>query len=273
MENIYTGKTLEAALETAEKELGIRKDEFSYEILEYPAKGFLGIGVKSAKVKVFYEESPEKAVKNYIDGLFALCGINEYSTEISVDGEYINIQVNGDDASIFVTKQFDTVEAMQMLLSLSVNRDMDKHYKISLNINDYKEKTKTRLEALAMKIAGQVEKTHKKVTLNAMSSYQRRIIHSKLQDIENITTFSVGEEPNRKVVIAYNGPDAEKKPRKFTPPNLSGDKKSGYRGSERKKGGNKGKGDSKNKAFDGSQEVPAGVKPFFPIYKPENEER
>ena len=151
-----------------------------------------------------------------------------------------------------------------MLISLSINKETGKHYKISLNINDYKEKTKTRLEALAMKIAGQVEKSHRKVTLNAMSSYQRRIIHSKLQEVENITTFSVGEEPNRKVVIAYNGPDAEKKPRKFTPPNLSGYKRGG------KKGGNKNRGDRKPKEFV-PQETPSDVKPFFPIYKPEDQ--
>ena len=264
MENIYTGKTIEIALEEAEKELGMKKDDFTYEILEYATKGFLGIGSKPAKIKVFYEESPEKMIENYINGLFKLCGINGYTTKIDTDGEYINIQVDGDEASLFVTKQFDTVEAMQMLISLSINKETGKHYKISLNINDYKEKTKTRLEALAMKIAGQVEKSHRKVTLNAMSSYQRRIIHSKLQEVENITTFSVGEEPNRKVVIAYNGPDAEKKPRKFSPPKLSGDKRGG------KKGGNKNRGDRKPKEFV-PQETPSDVKPFFPIYKPEDQ--
>ena len=261
MENIYTGKTIELALEAAEKELGMKKDEFTYEILEYATKGFLGIGSKPVKIKVTYEESPEKFIRNYIDGLFSLCGIKGYTTAINIDGEYINVQVDGEEASLFVTKQFDTVESMQMLMSLSLNKETDKHYKVSLNINDYKEKTKTRLEALAMKIAGQVEKSHRKVTLNAMSSSQRRIIHSKLQDVENITTFSVGEEPNRKVVIAYNGPDAEKKPRKFS--SSKGDKKGG------KKGGNKNRGDRKPKEFV-PQETPADVKPFFPIYKPED---
>ena len=270
MENIYTGKTLEVALEVAEKELGVKKEDFTYEILEYATKGFLGIGSKPAKIKVFYEESPEKFIENYIDELFKLCGVGGYTTTINTDGEYINVQVDGEEASLFVTKQFDTVEAMQMLISLSLNKETDKHYKVSLNINDYKEKTKTRLEALAMKIAGQVEKSHRKVTLNAMSSYQRRIIHSKLQEVENITTFSVGEEPNRKVVIAYNGPDAEKKPRKFTPPKISGDKKGDFKKGG-KKGGNKNRGDRKPKEFV-PQEVPSDVKPFFPIYKPEDKQ-
>ena len=103
-----------------------------------------------------------------------------------------------------------------------------------------------------------------------MSSYQRRIIHSKLQEVENITTFSVGEEPNRKVVIAYNGPDAEKKPRKFTPPKISGDKKGDFKKGG-KKGGNKNRGDRKPKEFV-PQEVPSDVKPFFPIYKPEDKQ-
>ena len=136
MENIYTGKTIEIALETAEKELGIKKDDFTYEILEYATKGFLGIGSKPVKLKVTYEESPEKFIEKYIDGLFGLCGISGYTTKISIDGEYINVQVDGEEASLFVTKQFDTVEAMQMLISLSLNKETDKHYKVSLNIND-----------------------------------------------------------------------------------------------------------------------------------------
>lgn len=271
MENIYTGKTLESALETAEKEIGVKKDDFTYEILEYPAKGFLGIGTKLAKIKVIYEESPEKTVENYIVDLFRLCDIKGYTIDISTEGEYINVQVNGEEANLFVTKQFDTVEAMQMLISLTLNKDLDKHYKVSLNVNDYKEKTKTRLEALALKIADQVKKSHRKVTLNAMSSYQRRIIHSKLQEVENITTFSVGEEPNRKVVIAYNGPDMEKKPRKFSPPDLSNGEKKGkgdFKKGGKKGGGNKNRGDRKPKEFV-PQEAPSDVKPFFPIYKPE----
>lgn len=214
MNKIYTGRTMELAVEEAEKDLGLTKEKFNYEIIEYPARGFLGIGFKPAKISVTVEVSPEKAAEDFIDGLFGLCGISGYKTDISVDGEFINIQIDGEEASLFVTKQFDTVEALQMLISLAVNRETENHYKVSLNVNDYKEKTQARLESLAMKIAGQVQQSHRKVTLNSMSSFQRRIIHTKLQEVENITTFSIGEEPDRRVIIAYNGPDAERKPRR-----------------------------------------------------------
>lgn len=214
MEKTFTGKTIEEAVEAAAKELGVSQDSFSYEIVEMPKKGFFGLGSVPAKINVKYEISAEDKVEQYLSGLFNIIGLEGCKTSIAVEEDNININIEGEAADIFLRKQGDAIEALQMIIALSVNHENDSKYKVSLNINDYREKSKERLEALAARIARQVQKTHKRVTLNPMSAYQRRIIHTRLQDEPNITTFSVGSEPNRKVVIAYQGEDGEQRPQK-----------------------------------------------------------
>ncbi len=212
MEKTYTGKTIEDAVEAAAVDLGLPKDSFSYEIEEMPKKGFFGIGSVLAKIKVNYEISVEDKVEDYLSGLFNVIGLEGCKTSITVDGENVNIQIDGESAELFLKRHGEAIDALQMIIALSINHGSDNKYKVTLNINDYREKSKERLEALAHRVAKQVQKSHKRVTLNPMSAYQRRLIHTCLQNVENITTFSVGSEPNRKVVIAYQGDDRNERP-------------------------------------------------------------
>ena len=253
MEKEFSGKSIEEAVESAAAELGVGKDAFTYEVIDYPKKGFLGIGSSPAKIKVKYEVSVEDTVEEYLSGLFDLIGLDGCKTTISVEGEQITIQIDGENAEVFTQKQGDAIEALQMVIALTVNHGNNNKYKVTLNINNYREECKERLEALALKVSEQVLKSHRRVTLNPMSAYQRRIIHSKLQDVENITTFSVGHEPNRKVVVSYDGPDAEKPQKK---PYFN---KGGYN----KDGGNFNKENGFNK--DGQKfqnKKPYGKKPY-----------
>ena len=205
MKKTFTGKTIEAAVENAVKALGMSSDMFSYEIETLPKKGFLGIGAVPAKIVVNYDVSVEDRVEEYLTGLFRIVGLEGCKTSIAVDGENISITIDGDDADIFTQRQGEELEALQWIIALSLNRDGDTKYRVTLNINNYREKIKERLEALAAKTAKQVLKTHRRVTLNPMSAFQRRIIHTYLRNEENITTYSVGSEPNRKVVVSYQG--------------------------------------------------------------------
>lgn len=212
MDKFITGKTLEEAIDTACVELNLKKEDFTYEIIEYPNKGFLGIGAKPAKIKVIYQVSPEEYIKQYIKGIFDIMKINNYEMKIEfAEDKHINIQIDGEEASVLTGKQSDAVESLQLILAMTINKLCNEHYKISLNVNDFREKSILRIEALSVKTANQVLKTHKRVVLNPMSAYQRRIVHAKLQDFNNITTYSVGEEPNRKVIIAYQGPGGYQK--------------------------------------------------------------
>lgn len=209
MDKIVIGKTIEEAVENACSELNINKDDLSYEVVEYPNKGFFGLGSKPAKINVSYKISPEKYIKEYFKQLFSLLKIEHYDEKIEItEDNSINIQINSEEAEAFTMKHSDIVEPLQFLLAMTVNRQFEDHYKVTFNINDYKEKSISRLEALAVKTANQVLKTQKKVSLFPMSAYQRRVVHSRIQGFENITTFSVGVEPNRKVVVAYQGANA-----------------------------------------------------------------
>jgi hypothetical protein len=98
------------------------------------------------------------------------------------------------------------------MLAITVNKKYDEHYKVTFNINDYKEKSVSRVEAVAVKAAKSVQRTRRKVILFPMSAYQRRIVHSKLQGFDNITTYSIGTEPERKVVVAYQYAEGEARP-------------------------------------------------------------
>lgn len=207
MEKIFKGKTIEEAVKKACEELGLTTDDFSQEVLELGSKGFLGIGAKDAEVKITYTPDACQCVRDYVEGLFGKMGIEDVALDITLQKDTVVVQVTGDNANLLMKNRGEGVDALQLLLSLIVNRDCGEYYKISFNVNDYKEKTKNRLEALAIKTATNVVKNRRKTTLPPMTSFQRRIIHAKLQDFENVTTYSVGEDPNRRVVVSYCGED------------------------------------------------------------------
>lgn len=207
MEKIFTGKTIDDAVLNACEELGVSKENLSYEVVEVETKGLFGRIKKPASIKVTEQSGPEGFISSYLKDLFLKMGVSHYEENIEVNENVVNIQLNGDEIDCYTKRNTDIVESLQFILAVTVNKVLDGNYKITLNINDYKEKSTARLEALAVKTAKQVQRTKRKVTLKAMTPYQRRIVHSRLHDFENITTFSVGTEPNRKVVIAYDGPD------------------------------------------------------------------
>ena len=207
MEKIFKGKTIEDAVAKAEAELGLSVGEYSQEVLDLGSKGFLGIGAKEATVKITFTPDACRCVRDYLEGLFEKMGVEDIAMDITLEKETVAIQVTGEGANLLMKNRGEAVDALQLVLSLIVNRDCGEYYKISFNVNDYKEKTKNRLEALAIKTAVQVVKNRRKTTLPPMTSFQRRIIHAKLQDFENVTTYSVGEDPNRRVVVSYSGED------------------------------------------------------------------
>lgn len=240
MEKIYKGKTIEEAVAKACEELGLSADEFSQEVVELGSKGFLGIGAKDAEVKITYAPDACRCVRDYLEGLFEKMHVEDVAIDITEQDETVVIQVTGDGADLLMKNRGEGVDALQLLLSLIVNRDCGEYYKISFNVNDYKEKTKNRLEALALKTAAQVVKNRRKTTLPPMTSFQRRIIHSKLQDYKDITTYSIGEDPNRRVVVSYCGADGPA-PRPDRPRKGNGQNRGPRRDNRGGKGGYGGK--------------------------------
>lgn len=197
------GKTVDDAVNAALAELNAKKENVDVEVLEEGSKGFLGMGSKDAKVRVSLKCTPQNKAVDFLSGLFDVWGLNvKISTEL--DGDVLKVELEGDDMGVVIGKRGETLDALQHLTSLNVNTGDGDFVKVSLDTEGYREKRVKTLESLAAKLASKVAKTRHNVTLEPMNSYERRIIHASLQDNEFVTTYSVGQSPNRKVVIAYN---------------------------------------------------------------------
>lgn len=197
------GKTVDDAVNAALAELNAKNEDVEIEVLEEGSKGFLGMGSKDAKVRVSLKSTPQNKALEFLSQLFDVWGLNvKINTEL--DGDVLKVELDGDDMGVVIGKRGETLDALQHLTSLNVNTGDGDFIKVSLDTEGYREKRIKTLENLAAKLASKVAKTRHNVTLEPMNSYERRIIHASLQDNEFVTTYSVGQSPNRKVVIAYN---------------------------------------------------------------------
>ena len=225
-EVVKEAKTIEEAIELACTELEKTRDEVNVEILERPKKGFLGIGSVAAKVRVFYEVSEKKSEKavEFLKSILDAMGMEDYTVVAEENEQGINIQLEGEKlGSGIIGHRGETLDAIQYLVSLYANRIDNKYTRITIDTGNYREKREKTLQNLARKIAINVVKTGRSSTLEPMNPYERRIIHAAVSQIEGATSTSVGEEPNRKVIISsVNG----KKP-------YNKDKKGSYKGKRR----------------------------------------
>ena len=148
------------------------------------------------------EDDPVTAAKTFLTSMFAAMQI-EVTADVSLDGDMMTVNLAGDNMGIVIGKRGDTLDSLQYLTSLVVNRrNKDDYIKVTIDTENYREKRADALVALSNRLADKVTRSGKKFTLEPMNPYERRIIHANLQDNENVTTFSVGSEPYRKVVIA-----------------------------------------------------------------------
>ena len=205
---IVTAKSVEdAALEGAAA-LGVNREDVTLDVIEEPKKGFLGIGSTPAKVKVTYILKPLEAAKNFIETLLRDLGIaGEIQIHDDGNGESL-ITIEGEGVSSLIGHHGDTLEAFQYLVNLAANKKDDEgrqYTRITINIENYREKREETLRKLASKMAAKVKKTGKNVALEPMNAYERRIIHAEIQKIEGVSTNSVGTEGNRRVIIFPEG--------------------------------------------------------------------
>jgi spoIIIJ-associated protein len=198
----FTAKTVDEALTNAMLELSTTIDKLEYEVLEKETSGFLGIFGKPAKIKARKKPSLEDSAKEFLDKVFAAMGIEAY-TEVNYDQENASIEINveGDEMGVLIGKRGQTLDSLQYLVSLVVNKNSENYIKVKLDTENYRARRKETLENLAKNIAFKVKRTRKPVSLEPMNPYERRIIHSALQNDKFVETYSEGEEPYRKVVI------------------------------------------------------------------------
>ena len=290
---VTTGKTIGLAVEAALAQLGLSRDEITYEVLTLPKSGFLGFGATPAKVQVTYqapdevkkpeaprsalgaasrskpaapaapvkkpeeakaepkkeapkpevkkseapkveprkeapkaprpERKPEEAkapkepkvyapaapgsveekIEQFIKGLLEHMGSNAVPHAVKGEDNTYNVELVGEDLGYLIGRRGDTLDAIQHLANYSVNRGVEGHLRINVDAEDYRAKREDSLRKYAPKKAQQVLKAHRRTTLEPMNAYERHVIHAALQDMENITTYSTGTEPNRRVVIEY----------------------------------------------------------------------
>ena len=196
-----TGKTVDEAVALALGELGITKDEAEIEVIEEGSRGFLGMfGVKDAVVKVKKKFDPERTAKNFLKEMFIAMGLI-VNVETKLKDRQLEIKISGDDMGIIIGKRGQTLDAVQYLVNLVVNKGTAPYISVTLDTENYRERRKETLETLAFNLAKKVKHTGKNVVLEPMNPYERRIIHSALQNDRYVTTYSEGDEPYRNVVI------------------------------------------------------------------------
>jgi len=197
------GKTVESAIEEALLELNIDKEDAEIQILDEGSKGLFGlIGGRNALVRVRKKIDYDKIVKDFMEPILKALGVNG-ELEVTVEDDNINVKVLADDIGILIGRRGETLDALQYLMGLVINKSSDKFIRVIFDVGNYREKREETLEKLAKKLAGKVVRTRKSITLEPMNPYERRIIHATLQNYKNVETYSIGDEPNRKVVIRY----------------------------------------------------------------------
>lgn len=198
------GVTIEEAFEKALKELGADENkDVKKDVIELPSKKVLGLfGGSLAKVRVWYEESSEENAVEYLRTVLVAMGAeNVKLSSEEIDGG-IHITVECDDNSLIIGRHGDTLDALQYLTGLVLNKGSEEYRRVSIDTGSYREKREKSLSGFARKMAFQVTKTGKSVTLEPMNPYERRIIHTTVQGIKGAKSSSIGEGADRKVVIS-----------------------------------------------------------------------
>lgn len=196
-----SAKTVQDAITLALEELKTDQSNVDIEILDEGNKGFFGFfGNKMARVKVIIKESRGEKAKNFLLNIFEKLKVAA-ELEVEENEDSISLRVKGKDIGIIIGRRGETLDSLQYLSSLVVNKGKDSYKRVVIDIENYRQKREETLERLANRLAEKVVRYRKDITLESMNPYERRIIHSTLQNNRNIRTFSIGEEPNRKVVI------------------------------------------------------------------------
>lgn len=201
-EVVKRGKTITEAIEEALIELGLSKDEVEVEVLEEPAKGLFGIlGVKDAKVKVTESINPEKRALRVLNGIFNCMNLEVKVDTQEMDG-YIKVNLSGADLGILIGRRGDTLDAFQYFVNLAANKNAEKRVRFIVDVEGYRERREDTLCNLARRLADKARRKGKDVVLEPMNPYERRVIHTALQNNKDVFTYSEGEEPYRKIIIA-----------------------------------------------------------------------
>ena len=227
---ISEGKTTNEAIEKGLKELNVSKNMVDIKVLESEEKrSFFNIlAPRVVKVELTVKENAKNInenktekiekqekivdvadlenaknnIKSFIDNFLKSVSNKEFEYSVEIKDQVVEVNITGEDSGFLIGYRGETLNSLQILLSSIANKNNNSKVKVILDIENYRNKRKETLENLAVKVSKTVSRTGKSITLEPMGAYERKIIHSKLQDSKFVTTHSIGEEPNRRVVIS-----------------------------------------------------------------------
>lgn len=224
MKSRFEAKTIEYAIIKAETELGMSRDAFTVDVINEDSKGFLGIGAKDAVIEVTYEEVSEChcgcedhdhddgngndaehiiILKNFLDEFFRLFEVKA-SYKIDESDDMIKVLIDGDssdDTSKLIGKKGAVLDSMNTIAQIQLNKSLAEFKRLYIDVGDYRKKRQEKVRELAIQGCERARKYGTKVSLEYMTSYDRRIVHETLAGIEGVKTFSEGNEPHRRVCI------------------------------------------------------------------------
>ena len=198
-----SAKTVSDAITEACQKLGVTSDKLDYEVVEEGSSGFLGIGAKAAVIKASVKKSyVEEVARVFLNDVFQAMNMEVViAIKYNEEEKSMDIELSGNEMGVLIGKRGQTLDSLQYLVSLVVNKESEEYIHVKVDTENYRQRRKETLENLAKNIAYKVKRTKRSVSLEPMNPYERRIIHSALQNDKYVTTHSEGEEPFRRVVV------------------------------------------------------------------------
>ena len=199
-----SAKTVDDAITESLVKLGTTSDKIEYEIIEKGSSGFLGIGSRPALIKVRKKSEVEDYVYDFLHNVFLAMNMEvEILINKSEDGKNVDVELKGEEMGVLIGKRGQTLDSLQYLTNLAVGKQVNEYVKVKIDTEDYRKRRRDTLENLAKNIAYKVKRTKRSVSLEPMNPFERRVIHSALQNDRYVNTHSEGEEPYRQIGRAH----------------------------------------------------------------------
>lgn len=205
-EVIAVGKTLEQALEEGALLLGKTPDQVEYEVLEEGKKGLFGIGATDTKLRVYLPETPATRAVDFLETLLGNMSLEASVEVVDETEEEISLNIVGEHLGALIGRRGDVLDSVQYLTTLSANLGNPGYYRVSVDAQGYRARRVETVQGIARRMAEKVLKYRRAFSLDPMSPYERRIVHSACQEIPGVTTHSIGEGADRRVVISPEKP-------------------------------------------------------------------
>ena len=197
-----SSKTVNDAITEACQKFLVTSEKLDYIVVDEGSAGFLGIGSKPAVIKARVKASISDNAKDFLNEVFeAMNMVVVIDAKYDEESRNLNIDLSGDEMGVLIGKRGQTLDSLQYLVSLVVNKESEEYIRVKVDTEDYRNRRKATLEGLAKNISYKVKRTKRAVSLEPMNPYERRIIHSALQNDKYVTTHSEGDEPFRHVVV------------------------------------------------------------------------